>query len=88
MPASEELLHRGISANALDLDGGSIRDAAGVLVEILVNDGETVAVDTVVARLETDSSAAATVAAQPPAPVEAGAAPKAAAAPAARRRAH
>ena len=40
---------------------------AGVLAEILVQEGETVAVQTVVARIETDASAAAT--AKPSAPV-------------------
>src|SRR5688500_733861 len=34
--------------------------AAGVLAEILVQEGETVAVQTVVARIETDASTAAT----------------------------
>jgi pyruvate dehydrogenase E2 component (dihydrolipoamide acetyltransferase) len=43
--------------------------ANGVLAEILVKEGETVAVQTVVARLETDAAAAATVAASSPAPV-------------------
>jgi pyruvate dehydrogenase E2 component (dihydrolipoamide acetyltransferase) len=42
--------------------------SAGVLAEILVKEGETVAVQTVVARLETDAAAAATVAAAAPAP--------------------
>ena len=42
--------------------------ANGVLAEILVKEGETVAVQTVVARLETDAAAAATVAANSPAP--------------------
>jgi 2-oxoglutarate dehydrogenase E2 component (dihydrolipoamide succinyltransferase) len=42
--------------------------ANGVLAEILVKEGETVAVQTVVARLETDAAAAATVAASTPAP--------------------
>lgn len=41
---------------------------AGVLAEILVQEGETVAVGTVVARLETDTSVAAT---SPPAPAPA-----------------
>ncbi len=46
--------------------------SAGVLVEILVGEGQTVAVQTIVARLETDASAAATasmapVASAPPA---------------------
>ena len=38
---------------------------AGVLAEILVNEGETVAVQTVVARIETDASAAASAPAPP-----------------------
>src|SRR5258708_4128914 len=42
--------------------------ANGVLAEILVKEGETVAVQTVVARLETDAAAAATVAPAAPAP--------------------
>ncbi|WP_353265160.1 dihydrolipoamide acetyltransferase family protein [Gemmatimonas sp.] len=46
--------------------------SAGVLMEILVGDGLTVAVNTVVARLETDAAAAA--AAPAPAPAEAPAA--------------
>jgi pyruvate dehydrogenase E2 component (dihydrolipoamide acetyltransferase) len=40
---------------------------AGVLAEILVKEGETVAVQTVVARIETDASAAATAPAEKPA---------------------
>ncbi len=48
----------------------------GVLVEILVKEGQTVAVQTVVARLETDAAAAAaTSAAVAPAPAAAAAAP-------------
>ncbi len=39
--------------------------SAGVLTEILVQDGETVAVQTVVARIETEAGAAATVSATP-----------------------
>jgi 2-oxoglutarate dehydrogenase E2 component (dihydrolipoamide succinyltransferase) len=47
--------------------------ANGVLVEILVKEGQTVAVQTVVARLETDAAAAAAVpAASAPAPAAAG----------------
>jgi 2-oxoglutarate dehydrogenase E2 component (dihydrolipoamide succinyltransferase) len=50
--------------------------SAGVLAEILVQEGQTVPVQTVVARLETDAAAAAEVkggaAAPPPAPVAAG----------------
>jgi 2-oxoglutarate dehydrogenase E2 component (dihydrolipoamide succinyltransferase) len=54
---------------------------AGVLAEILVNEGETVAVQTVVARIETDASAAASAPA-PAAPAPAPApAPKPAAPP-------
>src|SRR6202521_732874 len=41
---------------------------AGVLAEILVKEGETVAVQTVVARIETDAGAAATAPAPVPAP--------------------
>jgi 2-oxoglutarate dehydrogenase E2 component (dihydrolipoamide succinyltransferase) len=40
--------------------------SAGVLAEILVQEGQTVAVQTVVARLETDAAAAATAPAPPP----------------------
>ncbi|HMU61764.1 MAG TPA: dihydrolipoamide succinyltransferase, partial [Gemmatimonadales bacterium] len=40
---------------------------AGTLVEILVQEGETVAIQTVVARLETDASAAAAAPAAAPA---------------------
>ena len=48
--------------------------ANGVLMEILVKEGETVAVQTVVARLETDAAAAAAIpAAATPAPAAAGA---------------
>lgn len=39
--------------------------AAGVLVEVLVREGQTVAVQTIVARLETDSTVAATESAAP-----------------------
>ncbi|MGH7498139.1 MAG: biotin/lipoyl-containing protein, partial [Gemmatimonadales bacterium] len=42
--------------------------SAGVLAEILVKEGETVAVQTVVARIETDASAAVAAPARPPAP--------------------
>ncbi|HET9424414.1 MAG TPA: dihydrolipoamide acetyltransferase family protein [Gemmatimonadaceae bacterium] len=53
----------------------------GILVEILVQEGQTVAVQTVVARLETDAAAAATAApAQAPAPAAAAAVPATAAA--------
>src|ERR1700674_3425083 len=45
---------------------------AGVLAEILVKEGETVAVQTVVARIETDAGAAVTA----PAPAPAAGAPK------------
>ncbi|MGB7212162.1 MAG: biotin/lipoyl-containing protein, partial [Gemmatimonadales bacterium] len=47
---------------------------AGVLAEILVQEGQTVAVQTIVARIETDASAAASTPA--PAPVAAPPAPK------------
>src|SRR3954471_19002950 len=49
----------------------------GVLAEILVKEGETVPVQTVVARLETDAAAAASLPAAAPAPVQATAAPAA-----------
>jgi 2-oxoglutarate dehydrogenase E2 component (dihydrolipoamide succinyltransferase) len=52
--------------------------AAGVLAEILVPDGQTVAVQTVVARLETDAAAAASVSPAAPAPGAPTAAPPAA----------
>jgi len=55
--------------------------AAGVLAEILVKEGETVAVQTVVARIETDASAAASPGPSAPAPAAGAAPPKAAAAP-------
>jgi 2-oxoglutarate dehydrogenase E2 component (dihydrolipoamide succinyltransferase) len=59
--------------------------ANGVLVEILVKEGQTVAVQTVVARLETDAAAAAAIpAAATPAPAAAAAASSMAAAPATR----
>lgn len=54
---------------------------AGVLAEILVNEGQTVAVQTVVARIETDASVGASAAAAPAA-APAAEAPKPAAAPA------
>jgi pyruvate dehydrogenase E2 component (dihydrolipoamide acetyltransferase) len=44
---------------------------AGILVEILIGEGQTVAIQTVVARLETDAAAAASA---PPAPPSAPAA--------------
>ncbi|HET7025183.1 MAG TPA: dihydrolipoamide acetyltransferase family protein [Gemmatimonadales bacterium] len=47
---------------------------AGVLAEILVQEGQTVAVQTIVARIETDASAAAST--QAPAPAAAPSAPK------------
>ena len=47
---------------------------AGVLAEIMVKEGETVAVQTVVARIETEKGAAIAPAASAPASVEAGAA--------------
>src|SRR5919205_4440579 len=46
--------------------------AAGVLAEVLVNEGQTVAVQTVVARIETEKGALVT-APTGPAPAEAGA---------------
>jgi len=50
--------------------------SAGVLAEILVQEGQTVAVQTVVARLETDAGAAVSAPAAPsPAPAEKAAAP-------------
>jgi pyruvate dehydrogenase E2 component (dihydrolipoamide acetyltransferase) len=52
---------------------------AGVLVEILVQEGQTVAINTIVARIETDASAAASA----PAPAAAAPAPAAAPTPAA-----
>jgi pyruvate dehydrogenase E2 component (dihydrolipoamide acetyltransferase) len=52
--------------------------SAGVLAEILVTEGQTVAVQTVVARLETDVSAAVGAAAAAPAPAAPAAAPAAA----------
>jgi 2-oxoglutarate dehydrogenase E2 component (dihydrolipoamide succinyltransferase) len=55
--------------------------SAGILVEVLTGEGQTVAVNTIVARLETDASAAAVVpAAAAPAPAAAAPAPAAAAA--------
>ncbi|HKU61993.1 MAG TPA: biotin/lipoyl-containing protein, partial [Gemmatimonadales bacterium] len=57
--------------------------AAGVLAEILVKEGETVAVQTVVAKIETDASAAASPGAGAAAPAAGAAAPKPAAPPAA-----
>lgn len=58
--------------------------SAGILVEIIVGEGKTVGVNTVVARLETDAAAAATAAATPSTPSagEAPASPSASAAPA------
>jgi 2-oxoglutarate dehydrogenase E2 component (dihydrolipoamide succinyltransferase) len=57
--------------------------AAGVVAEILVKEGETVAVQTVVAKIETDASAAAGAAPSAPAPAASAPAPapKAASAP-------
>src|SRR6476661_6288341 len=57
--------------------------AAGILAEILVQQGQTVAVQTVVARLETDKTAFATAGAGAPAGAPAAAAVPAAAVPAA-----
>jgi pyruvate dehydrogenase E2 component (dihydrolipoamide acetyltransferase) len=53
--------------------------SAGVLAEILVQEGQTVAVQTVVARIETDASAAATQQKAPAAPSPGTPAPKPAA---------
>jgi 2-oxoglutarate dehydrogenase E2 component (dihydrolipoamide succinyltransferase) len=55
--------------------------AAGVLAEILVKEGETVAVQTVVAKIETDAAAAASPGPSTPAPAATAAPPKPAAAP-------
>ncbi len=52
--------------------------SAGVLVEILVAEGQTVAVQTIVARLETDAAIAASDAAAPPPMVSTALAPDAA----------
>jgi pyruvate dehydrogenase E2 component (dihydrolipoamide acetyltransferase) len=49
--------------------------SSGVLAEILVTEGQTVPVQTLVARLETDVNAAITAAAPAPAPAAAGSAP-------------
>ena len=49
--------------------------SAGVIAEILVNEGQTVAVQTVVARLETEKGASIAPAASAPAPAPAEAAP-------------
>src|SRR6478735_8240553 len=57
--------------------------AAGVLAEILVTEGQTVAVQTVVARIETEAGAAAAAAPAPSPVAPAKAAPPAAAAPSA-----
>ncbi|TFG47511.1 MAG: 2-oxoglutarate dehydrogenase, E2 component, dihydrolipoamide succinyltransferase, partial [Gemmatimonadales bacterium] len=54
---------------------------AGVLAEILVQQGATVAVNTVVARIETEKGAAVTAPAAAPPPPPAAAAPAAPAAP-------
>src|SRR5687768_15145237 len=48
---------------------------AGVLAEILVNEGQTVAVQTVVARIETDAAAGASAGAPASAPAAAAPAP-------------
>ncbi len=49
--------------------------SAGILVEILTGEGQTVAIQTVVARLETDAAAAASTPAPAPAPVPPAVAP-------------
>jgi 2-oxoglutarate dehydrogenase E2 component (dihydrolipoamide succinyltransferase) len=54
-----------ISTDKVDSEVQAV--AAGTLVEILVHEGETVAVNAVVARLETDAAAAATATSAPPA---------------------
>jgi 2-oxoglutarate dehydrogenase E2 component (dihydrolipoamide succinyltransferase) len=56
--------------------------SAGILVEILTGEGQTVAIQTVVARLETDAAAALAPVAAPSAPVAAAATPDVAPAPA------
>src|SRR6187399_1713914 len=56
---------------------------AGVLAEILVQEGQTVAIQTVVARIETDASVGASAPAAAPAPAAAAPAPAPAPAPAA-----
>src|SRR6188474_3055386 len=48
---------------------------AGVLAEILVQEGQTVAIQTVVARIETDASVGASAPAAAPAPAAAAPAP-------------
>jgi pyruvate dehydrogenase E2 component (dihydrolipoamide acetyltransferase) len=53
--------------------------AAGVIAEILVQEGQTVAIQTVVARLETEKGAGVSASAGAPAPVASGSAPPAAA---------
>ncbi|MDQ8161452.1 MAG: dihydrolipoamide acetyltransferase family protein [Gemmatimonadota bacterium] len=57
--------------------------SAGILVEILTGEGQTVAIQTVVARLETDAAAALAPVAAPSAPVAAATTPDVAPAPAA-----
>src|SRR5690606_25803249 len=57
--------------------------AAGVLVEILVQEGQTVPVQTVVARLETEKGAAVEAASPAPEPAASAEAPAAAASPSA-----
>ena len=57
--------------------------AAGILVEIIVVEGQTVPVQAIVARLETEAGAAVVVTDAPPAPVETAAAPVAPSIPAA-----
>jgi pyruvate dehydrogenase E2 component (dihydrolipoamide acetyltransferase) len=53
------------------VDAESPAPAAGVLAEILVKEGETVAIQTVVARLETEKGAAISAEAAAPAPAAA-----------------
>ncbi|MDX1394350.1 MAG: dihydrolipoamide acetyltransferase family protein [Gemmatimonadota bacterium] len=59
-----------ISTDKVDADIPS--PAAGVLAEVLVEEGETVEVNTVVARIETDASAAASTGTTAAAPTTAG----------------
>jgi 2-oxoglutarate dehydrogenase E2 component (dihydrolipoamide succinyltransferase) len=55
-----------ISTDKVDADIPS--PASGVLAEILVEEGDTVEVNTIVARIETETGAAAATAEEPPAP--------------------
>src|SRR3982750_3066055 len=62
-----------ISTDKVDAEIPS--SVAGVLAEILVGEGQTVAVQTVVARIETEKGAAVAAATSAPAPVSASEAP-------------